>query len=115
MPYIAKELRGKLDPLIDDLWYVCQNEEYQNKIDGVANYIISRLAVALLDPKPEDWSYSTMSRVIGLFECAKLEAYQRMLNPYECIAILNNGDTNEYAEVDKQINSKLIEEEEEQC
>jgi hypothetical protein len=103
MPYIAPELRERLDNLIDDIWYVCQDKEYQDKIDGVANYIISRLASALLDPQPLDWDYASKARVIGLFECAKLEAYSRHFEAYEGEAMLKNGDINEYEQSDMQL------------
>jgi hypothetical protein len=106
MPYIAPELRGRLDNLIDDIWYICQDKEYQDKIDGVANYIISRLASALLDPKPLDWDYASKARVIGLFECAKIEAYRRHLETYEDSAILKNNDIQEYEKSDAQLRSK---------
>jgi hypothetical protein len=115
MPYIAPELRERLDDLIDDIWCVCQDKEYQDKIDGVANYIISRLASALLDPQPEGWNYASKARVIGLFECAKLEAYLRHLEPYEGLAMFDNGDIQEYEKADTQIREKLATEDEKQC
>lgn len=106
MPYIAPELRERLDNLIGDIWYVCQDKEYQDKIDGVANYLISSIASSLLDPKPLDWDYASKARVIGLFECAKLEAYRRHFEAYEDCALLKNGDIDEYAQSDRQLRNK---------
>ena len=103
MPYIPQEMRDEIDQQIDDLVAIClKSPGMQAKIDGVANYIITRVVLSLLRPSG-GWNYAAIADVIKTFECAKLEIYRSLAAPYEAQAMLKNGDVKEYEEFDKEL------------
>jgi hypothetical protein len=57
---------------------------------GELNYQFTMLARKYLKDNGE--TYKTMNDVMGAFECAKLEFYRRIIVPYECKKIEENGD-----------------------
>lgn len=96
MPYIAGEDRNlvleAMDPLV-----IALREVPDDKIDGVLNYVISRLvAGTLVPPCKGGWRYRLIARAIAVFEAAKLEFYRRVAAPYEDKAIAKNHDIPEY-------------------
>jgi hypothetical protein len=87
MPYISQELRKDVDDRIDALNNIVQYYD-EEVIDGVMNYIITRLMRANYN-LGHYWQYNS---AIGVLECAKLELYRRVIGPYEDIKIIENGD-----------------------
>lgn len=101
MPYISPDRRDyylpQIDILADKIRSVAGNEE----IDGDLNFIISTLVSrALLTGKDgtKRKKYHFLERVVGIFECAKLEFYRRVMGPKEDMAIVKNKDLPEYEE-----------------
>lgn len=89
MPYIKQERRVILDCLINPL---IDNIRVSDCPDGEANYAMSRIASGVLGgPR-----YADIAKVIGAFECAKLEFYRRVASKLEDRAIQRNGDIKEY-------------------
>lgn len=92
MPYIKTDDREKIDPLVESLAKVVRSTE---KVDGAANYTVTRFLLQVLRPV-EGWNYASLMRVIGTLECVKLEICRRLINSYEDLAVYNNGDLPEF-------------------
>lgn len=84
MPYISNEARAKYQPLVIRI----RNSEIDQV--GDLNYLITTLVDTYLDHYGVH--YSSINRVIGVLECAKLELYRRIAAPYEDKKISTNGD-----------------------
>ena len=84
MPYIRKEDRERLNPLIDLL------DGQDIRTAGELNYLITMLTHRFLNQKPEN--YQSYNDAIGALEGAKLELYRRHVAPYEDEKIKENGD-----------------------
>jgi hypothetical protein len=76
MPYIKREDRRPLDPLIEQVAALLPQREFA----GAFNYVVSRLCAEILRNQP---GYSRINELIGALECAKLELYRRVAGPYE--------------------------------
>lgn len=79
MPYINQERRfnlteGGIEPVNS----------------GELNYLITTLCDKYLNEKGV--SYSNMNDIVGALECAKLEFYRRIAEPYEDVKRLQNGE-----------------------
>lgn len=83
MPYIKRQDREKFDKLLLDIGVLIKSE-------GELNYCITKLALIFMAPR--DLSYSLLNKIMGVFECAKLEFYRRFVVPYENEKIIENGD-----------------------
>lgn len=81
MPYIKPEERQLIDPIISEL-------DITNA--GQLNYSITMICKKYLNMKGTN--YNNINEVIGVLECAKLEAYRRIATPYEEIKMKENGD-----------------------
>ena len=83
MPYITQAERKNLDENIDNL-------VEDIKTEGQLNYCIYRIMIR----KMWDWSlcYSTLNKLIGVFECCKAEFQRKFVVPYEESKIRENGD-----------------------
>jgi hypothetical protein len=81
MPYIKQEDRGILDLNINP---------HTNLSPGELNYCVTRLVDRYL--KYHGKNYTSINEVIGVLECAKLEAYRRLGAPYEDKKKEENGD-----------------------
>jgi hypothetical protein len=92
MPYVKQNYRKLVDDTIDDLCMTILENVPIEKVDGVANYIITRIVITLLNKN----SYSSMSDIIKTLECSKLEIYRRLIVPYEKKAAEKNGDLEEF-------------------
>ncbi|HET8760765.1 MAG TPA: hypothetical protein VFN94_06835 [Nitrospiria bacterium] len=79
MPYITADARARLDA--------------GGKPDtvGELNYAITRLVDAYLIQQG-GIRYANLNEVIGVLECAKLEAYRRLAAPYEDQKLGETGD-----------------------
>ena len=87
MPYIKRERRKILDPLIHDLLKTIGGS-------GEVNYVFSKILYKLYS----HGGYSLLNDAVGILECTKLEFYRRVIVPYEIQKIKENGDV--YKEVD---------------
>ena len=74
MPYIARERRVALDAWVDGL----MDSLDLPILPGELNYLITKL---LLETKPN--TYRDFNTLVGVLECAKLEFYRRVVEPYE--------------------------------
>lgn len=86
MPYIPKSDRWKVDDKVKALADCIES-------DGDYNYVISKLFLLLAQKRGV--SYAAYNALIGVLECAKLEAYRRHVAPYEDTKIQQNGDVDE--------------------
>ena len=101
MPYITPELRDRLDPEIEMLIGQIVNVAPKGKIDGVLNYVVSRIVAAsakeVAARDGESWGYHTISEAVKVLTDAAAEMRRRLLDIYETSAIIKNGDLPEYA------------------
>ena len=91
MPYIDRDKRAKLDPLINQLLDKLVSMDAANQFsDGDMNYIITRFIDKFYGGQFP--SYTTLNAGIGVLEAAKLEFYRRRVALYEDGKIQINGD-----------------------
>lgn len=83
MPYIKREERAEL------LNFSIKQLQTFDLQPGHLNFLISSLVKSQLQQKT---SYNKINELIGVLECAKLEAYRRLAAPYEDEKIKENGD-----------------------
>jgi len=69
-----------------------------DKKEGCANYIISRIVAGGLKPAG-GWRYMWLNRAYGTFLSAAAEFNRRAMTPYENKCIKKSGDIPEYEEV----------------
>jgi hypothetical protein len=79
MPYIDQDRRRSLD------------QESEPETAGELNFVVTRLIDRYLG-KRGGLSYARINEVIGVLECAKLEAYRRIAAPYEDTKMSESGD-----------------------
>ncbi len=89
MPYIPQERRQELYPLISKVAGEIQAavESGIGKRGGEVNFVICTLVDMLYDR-----NYTELSAAISDVECAKLEIWLRLLQPYEQQKITEHGD-----------------------
>jgi len=113
MPYIAPQDRQAhfgllpiygvydridcLDDAIDAIQLHLQTLP-DDKKEGCANYIISRIVAGGLKPAG-GWRYMWLNRAYGTFLSAAAEFNRRAMTPYENKCIKKSGDIPEYEEV----------------
>lgn len=85
MPYIDRDDRYRLDPLIVELGMKVLD---QGVSEGELNYILTCLVLSWLG----DARYSEYNSAIGVLECVKQELYRRAVVPYENRKKEANGD-----------------------
>ena len=85
MPYIKQDERKELEPL------TVLMDKTPIKSEGQLNYLITQLVRSYLCQQPRV-GYGQINGVVGVLECAKLELYRRVAEPYENIKINENGD-----------------------
>ena len=83
MPYINQDSRQVYDSCADAL---------AERVTGIGdlNYVLTTLVLKWAER--QDMSYGLLNAIIGVFECAKLEMYRRILTPYEERKRAENGD-----------------------
>jgi hypothetical protein len=85
MPYIQREERVKLRPLLDEF------QKHAGDINaGKFNYLITRM-ICLIAAR-RGTSYDLINQLIGVLECVKLEFYRRGAAVYEKKKMQDNGD-----------------------
>jgi len=85
VPYIKREKRSALDPIIDGLTKRLRSI-YAKK--GDVNYCITRVVLEVLNHN----SYSSLSDCVGVLRDAASEIERRLMAPYEDSCIQKNGD-----------------------
>jgi hypothetical protein len=83
MPYITKYGRMRLETEIAKLVDNIETE-------GDLTYVITRLCIGFWNRKVQ--CYQTLTKIVGVLECAKHEFYRRLVSVYEDIKIKENGD-----------------------
>ena len=77
MPYIEKDRRRTLDPLVADLVKELGKVRAED-LDGEISYVITKLLKSSYGLR-----YYTLNRAIGVLECSKQEFYRTVVGPYE--------------------------------
>ncbi len=90
MPYIKKETRDLYSEEIEKLHHVI---DYK----GDLNYVISELVGKLI--LRTGMSYTNASEWIDAVHDAECELRRRLLDPYEDIKIMENGDVPSFKEI----------------
>jgi len=92
MPYVNEPDRELLDPFIEELG--------QHVVSvGDLNYIVTRLTLKHLIR--QGITYANFNAEMGMFLCALLEMYRRVGVIYEDLKIKQNGDVEEYTQIEK--------------
>ncbi len=101
MPYIKREQREELDPLIDALVAKINDMMPGTAVEarylaqaGILNYCCTRLGLGVI-PVRQYWAIALKS---GVFHNIADEFYRRYAAPYEDRKIAENGDV--YPEID---------------
>jgi uncharacterized secreted protein with C-terminal beta-propeller domain len=81
MPYIKKEIRHKMDRVIDAM------AKEDVKVNGDLNYILYRYCRYFISP-----SYNNYKNFCGELRQCATEIERRILAPYEDEKIIENGD-----------------------
>ena len=90
MPYITKDKREVLDPVIDDLITALrglQSDDPQDNTEGNLNYVLARI----LD-KMYVADYKEINNALGMLFATALEYYRRVAAPYEDQKRFENDD-----------------------
>lgn len=110
MPYVKRETRDRLDPLIRPLQQELEDLLGGNldpmRCAGALNYIVTRLAMTVVQLPVGDASYGTIALVVGVLRTAADELYRRVAAPYEQRMMRRNGDVPEYFEAEGQEKKK---------
>jgi hypothetical protein len=96
MPYISKEDRTALDPIVDIAARVLERKPLEESL-GDLNYIFSRIIAGAIGKT----SYRKIAMATGVLENVKQELYRRLATPYEEEKITQNGDIKEYVDAEK--------------
>jgi hypothetical protein len=91
MPYISKEDRIPLDPIVDIATRVLERKPLDESL-GDLNYLFSRILAGAIGKT----SYRKIAMATGVLENVKQELYRRLATPYEEEKITQNGDIREY-------------------
>ncbi len=92
MPYVDETNRELLDPFV---------EELGSHIGSVGdlNYAVTRLTLKHLIR--QGITYTNFNAEMGMFLCALLEMYRRVGVIYEDLKMVQNGDVEEYAQIER--------------
>lgn len=105
MPYIPKQDREKLDPLIDRLAEQIVSQSKENDFDfaGLLNYSFTRITLKVIKLRFGKMRYWLIAITTGVFKNIADEFYRRLATPYENKQIEKNGDVDLYEEFLKDI------------
>jgi len=87
MPYIKKEERDKLSPILDPI--IAGLNDGMDFTPGELNYFISKIIWTIFD---NNQSYTKANTLVGVLECVKQEFIRRKVNIYETNKMMENGD-----------------------
>lgn len=97
MPYISKDDRENLDPVVDVAIRILEQKSFQDSL-GDLNYLFSRIITRHMGKV----SYGKIAMATGVLENIKQEFYRREASPYEDMKIRVNGDIPEYGNLEKE-------------
>lgn len=97
MPYVDNEFREMFDELIqefcDRIDTLVKENNLEYKIDGLLNYIATEIILNLyMYSHSGNFNYAYLQRIKGLFANMEAEFQDRIVRPYEDLAIEKNGD-----------------------
>ena len=78
MPYISKEDRIPLDPIVDIAVRILERKPLEESL-GDLNYLFSRILAGAIGKT----SYRKIAMATGVLENVKQELYRRLATPYE--------------------------------
>lgn len=90
MPYITKDKREVLDPVIDDLITALrglQSDDPQDNTEGNLNYVLARILDRMYVA-----DYKEINNALGMLLATALEYYRRVAAPYEDQKRFDNDD-----------------------
>ena len=91
MPYINRERRDALEPLVEELSKKLTDPQFRA---GDLNYVITNL---LLRSTKQGMNYRWHNENLGVLDAVAREYYRRKIAPYEDKAIKKNGDIEVYS------------------
>ncbi|NCQ51660.1 hypothetical protein GW796_07155 [archaeon] len=95
MPYVTKNFRQELEPLIDALSQkvleINSNNPKQTR-DGLLNFAVTEI----LNQTFPNAKYTDFNELIGFLECCKLEYYRKKIAPYEDLKESENGAVRQF-------------------
>jgi hypothetical protein len=107
IPYIAKQHRQALDPLIDELAGRLSGEAqalgYDGAFAGLLNYACTRLALKVVRLQFGAMRYWPIALLTGTFHNIADEFYRRIALPYENRQMEKSGDVDLYREYELEI------------
>lgn len=89
MPYIRREKRSQLDPVVDDLLNALrelQCDDPSDSLEGNLNYIFSTVLGRLYAS-----DYRDINTAMGVLACVQAEYYRKQAAPYEDQKEFENG------------------------
>jgi hypothetical protein len=102
MPYISKQQRQALDPLIDELAGRLSREaqalDHDGAFAGLLNYTCTRLALKVVRLQFGAMRYWLIALLTGTFKNIADEFYRRIATPYENRQMEKSGDVDLYRE-----------------
>jgi hypothetical protein len=107
MPYISKQHRQALDPLIDELAGRLSREalglDYDGAFAGLLHYACTRLALKVVRLQFGAMRYWLIALLTGTFKNIADEFYRRIALPYENRQLEKSGDVDLYREYELEI------------
>jgi hypothetical protein len=107
MPYISKQHRQALDPLIDELAGRLSREaqglDYDGAFAGLLHYTCTRLALKVVRLQFGAMRYWLIALLTGIFKNIADEFYRRIALPYETRQLEKSGDVDLYREYELEI------------
>ena len=104
-PYIDQNSRDRIEDEI--VIFSTYDDEYLHgvnpineiasriKTNGDLNYVLTRICLQFLLNQPKQ-GYQERQNIVGTLECCKQEFVRRVLDKYEEIKIIENGDLDDY-------------------
>ena len=101
MPYISKEKRAVLDPVIDELHRTLvdlQMDDELNNMEGNINYTFTRLLMMVYGDR-NSTRYSQINDAMGVLSSVQAEYYRKVAAPYEDQKSFENGEVERFTSV----------------
>ena len=103
MPYIVKQQREHLDPIIHRLSTLIREAASKHDMPpsnddlvGVINYTVTRVVMKAFNVKRGQLRYAQVNAIVGVLKCVSDEFYRRLAADYEIAKEQDNGDVPEY-------------------
>jgi len=103
MPYIKKDDRHFLDPIINKLVDRIEELDHGTDLAGLLNYCCTCIALRAIKRRYKHLSYWAVCMVSGVFSNISSEFYRRVAAPYEDWKRTENGDLEEFIPGDRTV------------